>query len=491
MDLPILKHLDVLIGLAVVMLIMSTVVVAITQFILSCRSARSLYLRERLTELVSQIAPKLEMAEAEYVAERILRHPLVGRQRWLRAPWSPAPAEAPKNEAAEQTLVAADWPLWWRRRRELKLPLPAVARGEVVMRHEIVVALVEWAAGEGPLTMQDRTLTAEKPEARERMEQLVGKLREALLGAGVADAAQAARDVRTNLVEFESANQEQASQVWHTQALVRSGLGDLTGRVFAWYDASMDRVTEYFSLEAKVVSSLIGLALCFVVQLDSLDLLRRLSQDEKFRAAVVAKAETAKKAYEELAAAKGEEGKKEQARKAIEESVEALRDPKAAVVPGTWPWNDPKFPSRFPGVVLSWILVSLGAPFWYDLLKKLLGFRSILQSKDDAEREKRREEQAAAKINEPAATTAAASTLRGEATGVVLDRAAPLRASPSARAAVLRELPAGYLLNVEGSVEAEAVKAGDGVNAKWYRTVEGDYLWSGDAIPGTEGQENG
>jgi hypothetical protein len=87
--------------------------------------------------------------------------------------------------------------------------------------------------------------------------------------------------------------------------------------------------------------------------------------------------------------------------------------------------------------------------------------------------------------------TAAASTLQGPATGVVLDRAAPLRALPSARAAVLRELPAGYLLNVEGSVEAEAVKAGDGVNTKWYRTVQGDYLWSGDAIPAMEGQANG
>lgn len=188
MDLPILKHLDVLIGLAVVMLIMATVVVAITQFILSCRSARSLYLRERLTELVSQIAPKLESSEAEYVAERILRHPLIGRQRWLRAPWPAAPV----SPEPERTVVEADWPLWWRRRRELKLPLPAVARGEVVLRQEIVVALLEWAAGEGPLTMQDRTLTAEKPEARERMEQLVGKLREALLAAGVADAAQAA-----------------------------------------------------------------------------------------------------------------------------------------------------------------------------------------------------------------------------------------------------------------------------------------------------------
>jgi hypothetical protein len=51
------------------------------------------------------------------------------------------------------------------------------------------------------------------------------------------------------------------------------------------------------------------------------------------------------------------------------------------------------FVIRLPGVLLSWILVSLGAPFWYDLLKKLVGFRSLLAKKDEDDRNLRQQQQ--------------------------------------------------------------------------------------------------
>ena len=50
----------------------------------------------------------------------------------------------------------------------------------------------------------------------------------------------------------------------------------------------------------------------------------------------------------------------------------------------TWPW---------PGLLLSWVLVSLGAPFWYDVLKNVMGLRSSLAQKDDKDREDRRAQQ--------------------------------------------------------------------------------------------------
>ena len=51
------------------------------------------------------------------------------------------------------------------------------------------------------------------------------------------------------------------------------------------------------------------------------------------------------------------------------------------VEPEKWPW---------PGLLLSWVLVSLGAPFWYDVLKNAMGLRSSLAQKDDKDGEKRR-----------------------------------------------------------------------------------------------------
>jgi hypothetical protein len=309
MDLPILKHLDTLIGLAVVMLIASTVVVAVTQLILSMRRARSLYLRETLTDLISQLAPKLDAKSAHYVAERLLRHPLVGRNGWMTR---------------------------WRNDRHSGLPFPKVARGEVILRHEIIVSLLEWAAVDGPLALQDRKIAPNTSEAAGRLQQLVESLREALREAGVADPSAALREVRRNFVEFESANPEQPSQVWHTQAIIKANLGDLTGKIFSAYDNSMERVTEFFSLEAKIVTSVIGLLLCVVIQLDSVDLLRRLSTDEKLRAALVAQAETAKKAYEQTLAASPDDDAKRKAEKVVHDSVEQLRDPKVAAIPDYW-----------------------------------------------------------------------------------------------------------------------------------------------------------
>jgi hypothetical protein len=40
-------------------------------------------------------------------------------------------------------------------------------------------------------------------------------------------------------------------------------------------------------------------------------------------------------------------------------------------------------------VLISWILLLLGAPFWFDALKNLLRLRSVMARKDDAERKQR------------------------------------------------------------------------------------------------------
>jgi hypothetical protein len=40
---------------------------------------------------------------------------------------------------------------------------------------------------------------------------------------------------------------------------------------------------------------------------------------------------------------------------------------------------------KLPGILLSWILLSLGAPFWYEALKNFLRLRSVLATKDDEE----------------------------------------------------------------------------------------------------------
>jgi hypothetical protein len=54
-------------------------------------------------------------------------------------------------------------------------------------------------------------------------------------------------------------------------------------------------------------------------------------------------------------------------------------------------------------MLLTALLLSLGAPFWYGVLGKLLQLRSILAVKDDKQRAERQ-------MNEPVAATSAGAT---------------------------------------------------------------------------------
>jgi hypothetical protein len=49
------------------------------------------------------------------------------------------------------------------------------------------------------------------------------------------------------------------------------------------------------------------------------------------------------------------------------------------------------------GILLSWLLLSLGAPFWYDTLKDMLKLRSSLASKEEGQRKERQSESVPAK----------------------------------------------------------------------------------------------
>jgi hypothetical protein len=60
--------------------------------------------------------------------------------------------------------------------------------------------------------------------------------------------------------------------------------------------------------------------------------------------------------------------------------------------PFRWGWRFWNFkPHVFPGLVLSAVMLSLGAPFWFNWLKVLLSLRSVLAEKEDDQRKARTE----------------------------------------------------------------------------------------------------
>jgi hypothetical protein len=53
------------------------------------------------------------------------------------------------------------------------------------------------------------------------------------------------------------------------------------------------------------------------------------------------------------------------------------------------------FSNSWRGVLLTWVLLSLGAPFWYDALKDLLKLRSTVAKKEEQARTDRQTANAA------------------------------------------------------------------------------------------------
>jgi hypothetical protein len=399
MDVPILRYLDIVIGLSVVMLLICTIVASITQLLLSTTYARARYLRDALGDMVEQIDPPLLGPHARYIAERLLRHPLAARDNTFFGHWMAA----------------------LRNRLRGKLPLPSLNPAGVVQREEIIFYLLDWATEDGALARQDGLLAGGDAHVKAQLDRLRDILRRVMMRAGVADPAAVAKAVRERILLHESSDPAAPAQVWRVKAISEAALTDLSAKVFTWFDNTMARVSNTFALEAKVVASIIALVVCLVGQVDSVNLLRRLATDDKYRAAVVALAPAVQKQYEEAqrrldelkSAAKPDDAQAAKQKAAADQAkilsdsvrsaVTSLSDPNLSLLPSYLSpgqdkdrWKDFEsavFWKKLPGILFSWILVSLGAPFWYDLLKKLLGLRSLLARKDDDEARQRQQQQ--------------------------------------------------------------------------------------------------
>ena len=72
-----LKTIDVLIGLAVVMLLMSMIVTVITQFVNSLLNSRGKHLWQGIADILQQISPGIDRRIAEEVSGAVLSHPMI------------------------------------------------------------------------------------------------------------------------------------------------------------------------------------------------------------------------------------------------------------------------------------------------------------------------------------------------------------------------------------------------------------------------------
>lgn len=154
-----------------------------------------------------------------------------------------------------------------------------------------------------------------------------------------------------------------------------------------WYDDAMDRVSGWYKRKTQVFILVWALAVTLSVNADTILIANTLAHDATLRASLVAMAEvTAKEALPENAT------------QAMERIKQMSTETEKLGLPIGWSRepNDPKsLPSgiggwalKIIGLSLTAIAVSLGAPFWFDVLNKLINIRSAGKQPERSRQEK-------------------------------------------------------------------------------------------------------
>jgi len=365
-----LKTIDILLGVSVVMLIVSLCVTVLTQAVTRIRETGGKKLLEGMTDLLQQIDPGLPNEIAGKIATALLRHPLV-------------------SEGAKRL-------------------------GTTIHREEFTGLLLELGAGIVPKDLQ-ANVTPDVQQAVTKM----------LRDHGIDNPEQILENVRGMALHLERSNPELANNVRFSRALMEEVSGKLVGKVNAWFDPVIDRVSARFTATAHQVTVVCSVLVALALQLDVVGLVNRLSVDPALRQSLVEQAMT-------LTDDQKQGGDTDQITRLEEltgQSRAELQDLVqigvvtlpgrdwvsnwglcwgAATVGGTQRECRPRVNPI--GVILSALLLSLGAPFWYNALKNLVRLRSIVAGKDDQQRQARQTSQPTDGAPGPSGTASSTSS---------------------------------------------------------------------------------
>ncbi|UVT15456.1 MAG: hypothetical protein H8K04_16845 [Nitrospira sp.] len=173
-------------------------------------------------------------------------------------------------------------------------------------------------------------------------------------------------------------------------ALIDDAEGDVKKareNVERWYDDAMDRVSGWYKRKTQVFILIWALAVTLSVNADTILIANTLAHDATLRASLVAMAETTAK--EPLPQdAKGTTERVQQMSSEIKKLGLPIGWSREAGNPRSAPAEAGDWALKIIGLALTTIAVSLGAPFWFDVLNKLINIRSTGKQPERSREEK-------------------------------------------------------------------------------------------------------
>lgn len=145
-----------------------------------------------------------------------------------------------------------------------------------------------------------------------------------------------------------------------------------------WFDAGMEHVSAWYKRQTHKIILGLAVVFCILFNVDTIMITRALSVNSALRESLTTVAmETAKQPVESVSPDSLKQGKELQAQ--IQQlglpigwakTAEGSLDPRG-VPDNFWDWF-----YKVLGLLMSTLAVSMGAPFWFDILKKLISLRN-------------------------------------------------------------------------------------------------------------------
>ncbi len=168
-----------------------------------------------------------------------------------------------------------------------------------------------------------------------------------------------------------------------------------------WFNNSMDRVSGWYKRKSQVINVVLAVVVTALANADSILIAKSLSSDPALRASLVAEAEKfGEQNAQQSFSTQVPPADSPAAKMGVSEAQKTLESYRSQIaklgVPLGWKAADPKHPAgpnepadprSFPegfwpgvmkilGLLLTAVAASLGAPFWFDMLNKVINIRS-------------------------------------------------------------------------------------------------------------------
>ena len=188
-------------------------------------------------------------------------------------------------------------------------------------------------------------------------------------------------DARHSAAKIASERPDLPASVAKSIALTQGPAAEVASGVFGLFDSAMNRVTLKFTKSSRVLVCGFSLVVAVSLPIDTFDLLRRFSSSPEARVAAM-------KMAQELSAAPS-----------TDQAMVPVVDPAIIVLPQSLgQWKARWAQVNVAGVLTSVLLLSMGAPFWFGLLKDLLRLRTAAASQEDQDRQLRMSSQVPAPL---------------------------------------------------------------------------------------------